>query len=65
LFHYDAEQALADPRVRDEMREEAPQRVIRGLATALATASRLDRERFRRGSLPFAARENVCERRRR
>ncbi|MEP7309317.1 MAG: glutamate--tRNA ligase [Acidobacteriota bacterium] len=47
LFHYDAEQALADPRVLDEMQAEAPQRVVRALATALATASRLDRERFR------------------
>jgi nondiscriminating glutamyl-tRNA synthetase len=47
LFHYDAEQALADPLVRDEMSAQGPHQVVRALAEALAGAPRLDRERFR------------------
>ncbi len=47
LFQYDAEKALADSHVRDEMSAEGPQRVVRALADALARAPRLDRERFR------------------
>jgi glutamyl-tRNA synthetase/nondiscriminating glutamyl-tRNA synthetase len=47
LFQFDAEHALADPHVRDEMQADAAQRVVRALAAALANAPRLDRERFR------------------
>ena len=47
LFHYDPEKALADPRVRDEMRAQGPHQVVRALAEELAVAPRLDRERFR------------------
>jgi nondiscriminating glutamyl-tRNA synthetase len=47
VFHFDAEQALADPRVLAEMTAEGPQRVVRVLAEELARAPRLDRERFR------------------
>ena len=47
LFHYDAEKALADPGVRDEMSAPGPHQVVRALAEALAGAPRLDRERFR------------------
>jgi nondiscriminating glutamyl-tRNA synthetase len=47
LFHYDAEKALADPGVRDEMSAPGPHQVVRVLAEALAGAPRLDRERFR------------------
>jgi nondiscriminating glutamyl-tRNA synthetase len=47
LFQFDAEKALGDPSVRDEMRADAAQRVVRTLANELAAAPRLDRERFR------------------
>ena len=47
LFHFDAEQALGDPALRDEMQGGGAQRVVRALAEELATAPRLDRERFR------------------
>jgi nondiscriminating glutamyl-tRNA synthetase len=48
LFYYDAEVALADPGVRDEMSTQGPHQVVRALAEALEGAPRLDRERFRR-----------------
>jgi nondiscriminating glutamyl-tRNA synthetase len=47
LFHFDAQKALADPRVRGEMSAEGSQRVVRALAEELAKTPRLDRERFR------------------
>jgi nondiscriminating glutamyl-tRNA synthetase len=56
LFHYDPEQALADPRVRDEMSAPGPQQVVRALAEELAAGPRLDRERFRRVASEVRAR---------
>jgi nondiscriminating glutamyl-tRNA synthetase len=47
VFRYDAETALSDPAVRQEMDDAASQQVVRGLAEALASTSRLDRDRFR------------------
>src|SRR5205085_9457347 len=47
LFDYDAEAALRDERVGGEMRDAGAQAVVRALAGELATAPRLDRERFR------------------
>ena len=56
LFHYEAEKALADPAVRDEMSAQGPHQVVRALAEALAGAPRLDRERFRRVASEVKAR---------
>jgi glutamyl-tRNA synthetase/nondiscriminating glutamyl-tRNA synthetase len=47
LFRFDATAAIADGAVREEMRADGPQRVVRALADELARAPRLDRERFR------------------
>jgi glutamyl-tRNA synthetase/nondiscriminating glutamyl-tRNA synthetase len=47
LFDYAAERALADARVRDEMQEPRARAVVVALAEELASAPRLDRERFR------------------
>jgi glutamyl-tRNA synthetase/nondiscriminating glutamyl-tRNA synthetase len=47
LFDYDAHAALADERVREEMRGPDAQAVVRSLAEKLRAAPRLDRERFR------------------
>jgi nondiscriminating glutamyl-tRNA synthetase len=47
LFHFNAEEALADDRVRAEMAVDASQLVVRALAEELAKAPRLDRDRFR------------------
>ena len=47
LFDYDPEAALRDERVGGEMRDAGAQAVVRALAEELATAPRLDRERFR------------------
>src|SRR4051794_20655815 len=47
LFDYDADAALNDPRLRDEMRAESARSVVSAFAEALAAAPRLDRERFR------------------
>jgi glutamyl-tRNA synthetase len=47
LFDYDADRALADIGVRQEMESAAAGAVVRALAEELATAPRLDRERFR------------------
>jgi glutamyl/glutaminyl-tRNA synthetase len=47
VFEYQAEKALADPGLREEMRGEGPQHVVRVLAEELARSPRLDRERFR------------------
>jgi len=47
LFDYLPERTLADPLVGEEMRSEAARAVVRALAEQLATAPRLDRERFR------------------
>jgi glutamyl/glutaminyl-tRNA synthetase len=47
LFHYDAAAALAVPGVRDEMSTDAARAVATALAEELATAPRLDREKFR------------------
>ena len=47
LFDYDAAAALRDERVGGEMRDAGAQAVVRALAEELATAPRLDRERFR------------------
>ena len=47
LFYYDPAAALRDPQVRDEMRSDAARAVVTALAEELASAPRLDRERFR------------------
>ncbi len=47
LFDYDPETTLADGQIRDEMRIEGARAVVHALAEALATAPRLDRDRFR------------------
>jgi glutamyl-tRNA synthetase/nondiscriminating glutamyl-tRNA synthetase len=47
IFHFDADGALADPRVRDEMSTEISRNVVCALAEELSAAPRLDRERFR------------------
>ena len=47
LFEYSPEQALADPIVRAEMSSDDARAVARTLAEKLATAPRLDRDRFR------------------
>ena len=47
LFAYDPEATLADAAVASEMRADAARAVVSALADALATAPRLDRERFR------------------
>jgi glutamyl/glutaminyl-tRNA synthetase len=47
LFDYSAERALAEPGVREEMRADGARAVAAALAEELASAPRLDRERFR------------------
>jgi len=47
LFDYDAEAALRDPRVCDEMQSDGARGVVTALAGELAQSPRLDRERFR------------------
>ena len=47
LFAYDADAALQDASVAEEMRAEPARAVVSALAAALAAAPRLDRERFR------------------
>jgi glutamyl-tRNA synthetase/nondiscriminating glutamyl-tRNA synthetase len=47
LFEYDAAAALQDPHVGEEMRSEAARAVVTALAEELASAPRLDRDRFR------------------
>ena len=47
LFGYDPHATLADARVREELRDQAVQSVVRSLAEKLRAAPRLDRERFR------------------
>ena len=47
LFDYDASRTLADAQVREEMGGEGAREVAVALAEELATAPRLDRERFR------------------
>ena len=47
LFDYDARAALAAPGIRDEMSGEGARAVAAALAQELASAPRLDRERFR------------------
>jgi nondiscriminating glutamyl-tRNA synthetase len=47
LFDYDADAALRNPQVGDEMRGEPARAVVTALAEELVAAPRLDRERFR------------------
>ena len=47
LFDYDARAALASPGVREEMSADGARAVATALAAELASAPRLDRERFR------------------
>ncbi|HUR33909.1 MAG TPA: glutamate--tRNA ligase [Vicinamibacterales bacterium] len=47
LFHYSADEALSDEGLRHEMAGDAARAVAQSLADELATAPRLDRERFR------------------
>jgi glutamyl-tRNA synthetase/nondiscriminating glutamyl-tRNA synthetase len=47
IFDYAPERTLADAVVAEEMRADAARSVVRALAEQLATAPRLDRERFR------------------
>jgi glutamyl-tRNA synthetase/nondiscriminating glutamyl-tRNA synthetase len=56
LFGYDVEAALADRHALDEMRGESARAVVRALAEELATAPRLDREKFREAANRVKAR---------
>ena len=56
LFDYDAEAALADPHVRDEMNGDGARAVVTALADELAQSPRLDRERFRAAANQVKAR---------
>jgi nondiscriminating glutamyl-tRNA synthetase len=47
LFDYDAARTLADPRMQAEMKADGARAVVVALAEELASAPRLDRERFR------------------
>lgn len=47
LFGYDAQAALGDTRVLEEMRGDGARAVVRALAEELASGPRLDREKFR------------------
>ena len=47
LFEYDPARTLSDPHVREELKSDAARAVIAALAEELASAPRLDRERFR------------------
>jgi nondiscriminating glutamyl-tRNA synthetase len=47
LFDYSTDRALAEPGVREEMRGDGAGAVVTALAEELASAPRLDRERFR------------------
>ena len=47
LFDYDAAKALESVAVHDEMRSESARKVCESLASVLAAAPRLDRDRFR------------------
>ena len=47
LFHYDAPGTMADERLAAEMRAEGARAVVIALADELASAPRLDREKFR------------------
>jgi glutamyl/glutaminyl-tRNA synthetase len=47
VFTFDADAALGDPHVADEMRSDAARAVVTALAEELAAAPRLDRDRFR------------------
>ena len=47
LFQFDAETSLGRPGLREEMRADDAERVVRSLAEELTIAPRLDRERFR------------------
>ena len=56
LFDYSPVVTLDDARVRSEMGEAAAREVVRALAGELATAPRLDRERFRAAAAAVRAR---------
>ena len=56
LFDYDAEAALGDGHTEEEMRGESARAVVRALADELATAPRLDREKFREAANRVKAR---------
>ena len=47
LFEYDAAATLTAPSILDEMRQPGARAVVEALAAELASAPRLDRERFR------------------
>jgi glutamyl-tRNA synthetase len=47
LFDFDPVRTLAQPEVRDEMQSDGARAVVAALAEGLASAPRLDRERFR------------------
>ena len=47
IFEYSPERTLGDAIVAEEMRADAARSVVRALSEQLATAPRLDRERFR------------------
>ena len=47
VFDYDAAATLGDPHIRDEMQNDGARAVVRALAEELASAPRLDRDRFR------------------
>ena len=56
LFHFSAEDALADDAIRAEMNTDAGRAVTRALAEELAGAPRLDRDRFRAAANAVKAR---------
>jgi len=56
LFEYDAEAALGDPHVRNEMRSADARAVVTALAEELAQPPRLDRDRFRAAASRVKAR---------
>jgi len=56
LFDYDAAKTLSEPQVRSEMSADGARAVVAALAEELATAPRLDREKFRAAANQVKAR---------
>jgi len=56
LFEYDPARTLSDAHVREELKSDAARAVIAALAEELASAPRLDRERFRAAANQVRAR---------
>ena len=56
LFEYDPARTLSDAQVREELKSDSARAVIAALAEELASAARLDRERFRAAANQVRAR---------